>query len=230
MNISKANAGGVTVGSGERRSKLGWDKKLYLLLFGLVLATGTKLVVNGLFPGPLPASEYPGLGGDFTLVGANGPVSLHDFRGRVVVLFFGYSHCQDVCVTALANVAAALRHLKEMGEADSVQALFVTLDPQRDSVTRLSCFTAYFHPAILGLSGAVAQIEKAARRFGVGYKKSTAGPTDYAMSHSGYLYVIRPDGSVGQVLRHNSSPKALVEAVLSWLPWVDAEAVGIWRR
>src|SRR5574343_1567339 len=100
---------------------------------------------------PLPRAAGP-VGGDFTLQSADGPVSLHDFRGKLVLLYFGYTFCPDICPTSLTATAAGLQQLTPE-EARRVAMLFVSVDPKRDTPAHLKEYAAFFHPNITGATG-----------------------------------------------------------------------------
>ena len=99
----------------------------------------------------------PPQGGDFTLDSVAGPVRLADLRGQVVLIYFGYTTCPDICPTNLAFLAAALRELTP-DELQRVRVLFVSVDPERDDTPRLAVYAAYFHPNIQGVTGAPEQV------------------------------------------------------------------------
>lgn len=120
--------------------------------------------------------------------------TLADFRGKLVVLFFGYTHCPDVCPTTLADVAAAFR-LMRPEEAARVQVLFVSVDPERDSAELLKQYVPYFHPSFLGLTGTPDEIAAAAREFRIHYRKYVEpGATDYLVDHTAGSYVLDTEG------------------------------------
>ena len=133
-------------------------------------------------------------GHDFRLYDHTGVMrQLADFRGTVVVLFFGFTHCPDVCPTTLAELAAARRALGTDGQR--VQVLLVTVDPQRDTSQLLSSYVTAFDPSFLGLSGSPEQIAQVAREFKVIYQKVAGkAPGDYSMDHSAGSYVFDPQG------------------------------------
>src|SRR5713226_1983829 len=113
------------------------------------------------------------IGGDFQLTDHNGhPRSLADFRGKVVAIFFGFTHCPDVCPTTLAELGAVMRELG--AEAGGVQVLFVTLDPERDSAALLRRYVPAFHPQFLGLYGDAEATARTAQEFKVFYQKQPA--------------------------------------------------------
>mgnify|MGYP000967679565 FL=1 len=116
---------------------------------------------------PLPRAAMPE-GGDFTLQSADGPVSLGDFRGKVVLLYFGYTYCPDVCPTSLAATAEALKALNP-DELARVAVILVSVDPKRDTPARLKEYAEFFHPAMVGVTGTPEEIAAVAKRYGVFY-------------------------------------------------------------
>lgn len=152
-------------------------------------------------------------GGDFTLQSANGPVALHDFKGKAVLLYFGYTSCPDICPTSLGFTSQALATLDKT-ELDKVQMLFVTVDPARDTLDKLKSYAGYFHPSIMGLSGTPEEIAKAAKLYGVGYARQDTGSAGgYVVDHSAYTYVIAPDGSLFKTLDHGTPPAQVIETI-----------------
>ncbi|MFC0398160.1 SCO family protein [Paraburkholderia rhizosphaerae] len=133
---------------------------------------------------------------DFSLPDASGKMrTLADYKGKVVVLFFGYTHCPDVCPTTMAELSQALQQL---GPADAkrVQVLFVTLDPQRDTDALLSQYVPAFNPTFVGLRPAdQAQLDKITKDFRVYYAKVPGKtPDSYTMDHTAASYVFDPEG------------------------------------
>ena len=130
----------------------------------------------------------------FALTDHNGkPRSLEDFRGQVVVVFFGFTHCPDVCPTTLAELAGAVRQLGPAGE--KVQVLLVTIDPERDTPEMLAKYVTAFNPKFLGLHGSAEETARVAKEFKVIYQK-VAGPRpeNYTMDHSAGSYVFDRQG------------------------------------
>ena len=131
---------------------------------------------------------------DLRLTDHNGKQrSLADFRGKVAVVFFGYTHCPDVCPTTLADLAQTLRMLGK--EADRVQVLFVTLDPERDTRELLAKFVPAFHPAMLGLYGDAQATASAAKSFRVDYQKVPT-KNGYLMDHTTFIYMFDTQGKL----------------------------------
>jgi len=124
---------------------------------------------------------------------------LEDFRGKAVVLFFGFTHCPDVCPTTLADVAGALKSLG--AEADRVQVLFVTVDPERDTPQDLAKYVAAFDPRILALRGDLDATRRVAKEFKIYFEKRPEGAS-YTVDHSAQTYVIDPQGRLRLLVRH----------------------------
>jgi len=123
---------------------------------------------------------------------------LEDFRGKAVVLFFGFTHCPDICPTTLAETAAAVKKLG--ADADRVQVLFITVDPERDTPEALAKYVTAFDPRFLGLRGDAQATQRAAKEFKVFYEKRKSGES-YSMDHSGQSYVIDPEGRLRLLVR-----------------------------
>jgi len=143
--------------------------------------------------GELMSGRHP-IGGPFTLADPSGRrVALADFKGKFVLLYFGYATCPDVCPTDLAVIAQALR---ELGPAAAgVQPLFVTLDPLRDTAAILREYTAAFHPGFVALTGSEDEIRHVATDFKVFYEKvDLPGTNTYAIDHTPYTFLLDRDG------------------------------------
>jgi len=137
------------------------------------------------------------------------PRTLADFRGKAVILFFGYTSCPDVCPTALARFAEAMKQLS--ADAARVQVLFVTLDPARDTPAKLAAYVPWFDPSFLGLYGDDAATAAAAREFKVFYaKKETGGGMAYVLDHSAGAYVFDPAGRIRLYVKDDATMAAIV--------------------
>jgi protein SCO1/2 len=161
---------------------------LGLLVALLLLGTGAFLWLNGEAAGPL-------VGGPFALVDGDGhTVTDRDFRGKFMLVYFGYTYCPDVCPTTLNAVADALDRLGK--KADRLQPLFITVDPRRDTPAVVKQYTAAFTPRLLGLTGSATQIAAVAKAYRVYYAehRTGPGPDDYSMDHSSILYLMGPNG------------------------------------
>lgn len=140
-----------------------------------------------------PESDLPintRLGGAFTLTDHNGePFTQQDLKGQVSILFFGYTHCPDICPAVLARVAQVYRSLEEAGQAEQVQPVFVTFDPERDTVEHLKQYLPWFKADIIGLTGTLPQIRQVAEQYGVVFIKGKEAE-NYLFTHSDYIYLL----------------------------------------
>jgi protein SCO1/2 len=154
-------------------------------------------------------TDVTGLGyaRDFALTDQDGkPRTLADFRGKAVLMFFGYTHCPDVCPTTLSEMAAVMKQLGP--DAERVQVLFVTLDPERDTPAVLKEYVPAFDPRFIGLSGSPEAIAKVAKEFRVFYQKvpgKEAG--SYTLDHTAGSFVFDPQGRVRLFVRHGQGPE-----------------------
>lgn len=153
-----------------------------------------------------------GIGGRFALTTTQGRgVTEASFRGKWLLVYFGYTACPDACPTALSAMAAALRALGPL--AAKVQSLFITLDPKRDTPAVIDTYVKTFDPRILGLYGTAAETEAAAQEFRVYYAVRQLGGGDYAIDHSAFVYVVDPGGRVVEVFSGNVSGQAIAAAL-----------------
>jgi protein SCO1 len=128
------------------------------------------------------------------------PRHLQDFRGKAVVVFFGFTHCPDICPTTLAEMAQVVKSLGSDG--DRVQVLFVTVDPERDSKEDLAKYVTAFDPRFLGMYGDLDRTRQVAKDFKIFFEKRKTGST-YSVDHSGQSYVIDPQGRLRLFVRHD---------------------------
>ena len=133
---------------------------------------------------------------------------LEDWRGKVVVLFFGFTHCPDVCPTTLADAANALKKLGS--DADRVQVLFVTVDPERDTQKLLAEYVTSFDPRFIALRGDLAATQKVAKEFKIYFEKRKQGE-GYTVDHSAQTYVIDPQGRLRLLVRHERLAQDLAD-------------------
>jgi protein SCO1/2 len=170
----------------------------------------------GCQPAPPPSFHATDITGaafarDFKLTDHNGRVrTLADFKGKIVAIFFGYTHCPDVCPTTLSDFAAAL---KLMGpQAEQVQVIFVTLDPQRDTPQLLKQYVPAFNPGFLGMYTDAESLKQIAKEYKVVYQKtSVKGPDDYLIDHSAGTYVYDQQGRLRLLVPYGSSPDAIAQ-------------------
>jgi protein SCO1/2 len=186
-----------------------------LLLLVLAVSVGAYLLFRdrGAFQ---PAAGLPS-GGDFTLRSHAGPVSLQDLRGKVVLIHFGYTNCPDVCPVSVAATSQALTAMTP-AELNRVMALFISVDPERDTLERLREYTAYFHPNLVGLAGTPEETAAVAKRYGAVYIKRPANPDgSYAVDHSVATYLVAPTGRLQAILPYGATAEDLLGAVRNLL-------------
>jgi len=168
-----------------------------------------------------PDNEFPEFKLSFDLHSADGPVSFSDSRGKVGLLFFGYAHCPDVCPAAMVNLGKVLDMLSE-SERKKVSSLFISLDPLRDTPAVMKKYVGFFHSDITGLTGSVEEVEAAAKSFLIAYEKDKPNELgNYSMNNSTYIFITRPDGSLGNLIGHKSSPEEIVAVLRYWMKWAD---------
>jgi protein SCO1/2 len=155
------------------------------------------------------ASDVTGatFGRNFSLTDATGkPRTLADYRGKAVVIFFGYTQCPDVCPTTLAELAEVMKRLGP--DADRVQVLFVTIDPERDTADLLGKYVPAFDPRFMGLRGDAAATEAVAKEFKIIYQKQPgATPGSYTMDHSAGTYIFDPQGRLRLYVSYGQGPE-----------------------
>jgi cytochrome oxidase Cu insertion factor (SCO1/SenC/PrrC family) len=164
-------------------------------------------LIEGLVSGRAP------VGGPFELTDQTGHQRTDvDFRGKLVVLYFGYTYCPDVCPAELQSISLALDSLGAAAEA--VQPLFITVDPERDNPARLADFVSSFHPRLIGLTGSLAEVRKTAIAYRTFFVKNSAATRgDYSVDHTGFIYLVGKDGRYLGFLPPGLMPDAIADAI-----------------
>lgn len=177
--------------------------RLLLILTALMLAGMTAAFLLRPSPGLASHDGTLALGGGFELESIKGPVSLADFRGHPVVLYFGYTSCPDVCPTSLAILAQAFRKLDDR-QQEQVRGIFISVDPMRDTPAKLAQYVALFHPNLVGLTGTRTQIDKVVHEYGAYYQitRRKDPAFGYAVDHSSRFYLIDKQGQLAAILGH----------------------------
>ena len=156
------------------------------------------------------------LGGAFEMTAHTGEtVTDKTFEGKLLLIFFGYTFCPDVCPTTMSNVALALDALGD--NAASVQALFVTVDPARDTPEVLAEYAPAFHPGILGLSGTPEQTASIAKAYSAYYAKADGSDPDYLMDHTVFIYLMDRDGSFLKLFSYPTEPQDMASEIAKYL-------------
>ncbi|RYY11977.1 MAG: SCO family protein [Alphaproteobacteria bacterium] len=167
---------------------------------------------------PAQVAQTASIGGPFTLVNGDGKtVRDTDFRGKFMLVYFGYTFCPDVCPTTLNDVSQAIDKLG--AKADRLQPLFITIDPARDTPPVMRQYTAAFTPRLEGLTGTPEQIATVAKEYRVYYAPHRTGPNpeDYLMDHSSILYVVGPDGQFRGIIRADEDPETLARSLAKYV-------------
>jgi protein SCO1 len=164
---------------------------------GLVVFAGVFLYATGNFGGSGPASSA--IGGPFRLIDQNGnPITEADIKGRPFLVFFGYTHCPDVCPTTLVEMG---NHLAALGpDADRLKVVFVTVDAARDTPEHLRTYLASFDARIIGLTGSEGQIAEAAQGWNAHYNKFTESDGSITIVHSAHVYLMDADNRLAATL------------------------------
>lgn len=153
------------------------------------------------------------IGGHFELVDHNGVTRTDaDFKGKYLLVYFGYSFCPDICPAALYNISQALQHLKEKTRRQ-IQPLFISVDPERDTVETLHIYMENYHPAFIALTGTRAQVDQALRAYRVYAKqaKPDGTSTEYLIDHSSVVYVMDRQGRYVTSFNHTTEPEKIVQ-------------------
>jgi protein SCO1/2 len=170
------------------------SSRIALVLAAFLAGLAVFLVAIWFAVGPGPgAIGSSAIGGSFELTDQNGkPISDKDFAGKPFLVFFGYTHCPDVCPTTLFDVSEMLRALGQ--DADRTAALFITVDPQRDTPTVLKDYLSNFDPHLRGATGSADSIAAVEKTYRVYAKKVPTGEGEYSMDHSAVVYLMDKQG------------------------------------
>lgn len=182
-----------------------------LLLAAILLGVGGYLWFSGRAGGPE-------IGGPFTLVNGDGNrVTDQQFRGKFMLVYFGYTFCPDVCPTTLSAVGDAMDKLGT--KASEVQPLFITVDPRRDTPAVVKQYATAFSPRLIGLTGTADEIAKVAKEYRVYYAehRTGPGPNDYSMDHSSVLYLMGPNGQFVAPVRADESGDQMAAQIGKYL-------------
>lgn len=189
-----------------------------------VIAVLVSLVIGlGLFwhpdtaPAPVAVSPLPP-GGDFTLQSADGPVTLGNSRGKLSLLYFGYTYCPDICPTTLSALTAGMALLTPEERA-RLAVFFISVDPQRDTVEHLKTYVEFFDPGFVGVTGSPAEIAEVAARYGVFYQAQPAemAGAAYVVDHSAETFIVGPDTRLLARMAHGTPPDQVAALIRQYL-------------
>ena len=170
--------------------------RLYLLFITLLFTFNSNA---------LKLSQKP-KGGDFELKSSKGKVSSKDFRGKLLLIYFGYTFCPDICPTTLSVFGKALKKLNE-SELEKVQPFMISVDPKRDTFEKLDDYVSFFHKKILALTDSEKNVSLVAKKFGVEYKKHFPEKNDpfYVVDHSTQSFLCDKNGKLVEIIKHGAT-------------------------
>ena len=184
---------------------------------GLGMLAIVALTTTGLNR-PLPTAETVAkvqIGGPFTLIDHTGrQVTDSDFKGKFMLIFFGYTYCPDICPTTLTEISDAVNMLGDQQE--DVVPVFVTVDPERDTTEHLGEYVTFFHPRLVGLTGSLEQIADVARAYKIYFRKGEIpddDPGGYLVDHSSIAYLIGRDGDFVTHFSHGTTPEDMARRI-----------------
>ena len=158
---------------------------------------------------------YDTIGGDFELNSTlSKKIGPQNFRGKVLLVFFGYTSCPDICPITLITIRNALEDL-EPNEVEKVQPLFISVDPERDTLKGLKQFLKFFHSSFVGLTGSDEELKVVAKKFGSAYMRDALSDSaaDYLIAHSGYVYLMDQQGRTRALYRTSNKADEMVEGI-----------------
>ncbi|MEH6445594.1 MAG: SCO family protein [Oceanospirillaceae bacterium] len=194
--------------------KLHQSKIIYIVVLTFALALGMVSYLS-LNPSVADAPSRPKLGGDFSIPTADGVFNLQDYRNKVVVLYFGYASCPDVCPTALALLGNALKKLPP-SSSTQIQPVFISLDPERDTLDKIALYGKYFYPSMISGTDEEKVIDKIVRQYGAFYSYSIQDDSaiGYSVDHTSRLYLIDKKGVLVDTIQHNDIQKDVGQKML----------------
>jgi protein SCO1/2 len=159
--------------------------------------------------------QFSDLGGDFTLTSQTGPVSLSDYEGKVVVMYFGFLTCPEVCPNSLNVIRTALKRLDKESQ-QAAQAILVSIDPKRDTPEKLAKYAEFFHPNLVGITGSQGEIDAVTKQYGAFYNftEIESVSLEYGVEHSSRYYVIDQQGKLVTAMRHSTTPNELFAQII----------------
>ena len=158
---------------------------------------------------------YETIGGQFELNSTLGrKIGPQNFRGKVLLVFFGYTSCPDICPTTLITIKGALEDL-EPNEVGKVQPLFISVDPERDTLEGMKQFLTFFHSSLVGVTGSAEELKAITKKFGAAYMKDNRSQSaaDFLIAHSGYIYLMDQQGRARALYRTSNKAEEMVEGI-----------------
>lgn len=186
----------------------GLPKSVWFVIGGVLVALLTLLLLWRMRPPEFHGVliQSPERAADFTLMSTTGePVSLSDFRGKQVLLYFGYTFCPDVCPTTLNDLAMMMEELGPR-KAENVQVIMISVDPERDTIDQMSTYLPYFHPDFVGMTGDLQELQDLASQYGIFFAKQE-GDTEagYLVDHTAVVTLVDDEGYVRMVFPYGTT-------------------------
>lgn len=183
-------------------------KKLIIIFTAIIIVAGLVFVGLPYYQNQKLIQRYA-----FTMNSARGKVSLKDFKGKIVILYFGYMYCPDICPTTLSMISDALHKLSKE-DAKKFQLIFVSVDPDRDKVKNLKEYASYFYPTAIGLTSTKKNLKAVSRTFGAYYSKiyEKGSKTRYTVAHTSSVYIINTKGILEQTIPHTEDEHVFLQA------------------
>lgn len=193
------------------------DRTLFLLAIGMVLAVAVVIIAGLQILRGGTTDQAAGIGGPFMLTDQTGAqVTDQSYKGLYRLIYFGYTFCPDACPTQLQVMAQAVDDLGPAGK--KIQPIFITVDPERDSVKQLSGYVPLFHPRLVGLTGTPMQIAQVAKEYKVYYAKADdPGSGTYLMNHSSFVYLMDPAGKFVTVFPHDMDAEKMAGEIRRYM-------------
>jgi len=184
-------------------------KKILFFITATVLAVITIVVAKPYLDEYKEKQKY-----EFALDTIDGPIKLSDFKGKAVAIFFGYTYCPDVCPTALSLMGESLKKLNKK-ELNDFKGIFISVDPDRDSLKNLKEYSEYFHPNFIGATSNEENILEVTKNYGTYFKKEYLpnSKMGYSVSHTSYIYIFDKQGNLSTRLEHYSTPSEITAAL-----------------
>ncbi|MFQ5419826.1 MAG: SCO family protein [Anaerolineae bacterium] len=197
-------------------------RRLALIVFGLAIGLavgyGAIQVVQRTRPLELHGTTLnpPIPAPDVTLTAVSGDAHLSDFQGEIMLIYFGYTYCPDICPATLSDLAKVQRAADDDG--GDLQVVMITIDPERDTPAALADYVAHFHPSFVGLSGTQEQIAAAAAAYGIYYaKQSASSEVSYLMDHTSSVLLVDGQGQTRAIYSFGTSPQEILADVQALL-------------
>ncbi len=184
------------------------------IMLTMTIAQAEKSVPDNSIPIENKVIEVKDRGGEFTLIGKDGWVSLSDFKGKVVAIYFGYTKCPDVCPTNLSLLSSAIAQLSS-DEKQQFQSIFISVDPGRDSPDTLLDYVKYFDKDMIGLSAAPDDLDPVVAQYGAYYEKVPYSNSAlmYGIDHTSETYIVGKDGKLSAILPHAADSAKILAAI-----------------